>query len=77
MHAVIERASKHANIYTQMQWYTLTSTAKKNGLCYQVLEREGQMKDFESLGEIYCKQLQKAVNLKSPEWNKEKYLRAD
>ena len=28
MHAVIERASKHVNIYTPMQWYTLASSAK-------------------------------------------------
>jgi len=35
------------------------------------------MKNFKSLGEIYCKQLQKAVSLKSPEWNKVKCLMAD
>ena len=35
------------------------------------------MKDFKSLGEIYCKQLQEAVSLKSPEWNKVKCLMAD
>jgi len=38
---------------------------------------EGQMKDFKSLGKIYCKQLQEAVSLKSLEWNKVKCLIAD
>jgi len=53
MHAVTERASKHANICTLMQWYTLASTAEKSGLTYQVLAMKGQMKDLKLLGKIY------------------------
>ena len=74
MHAVIERASKHVNVYTPVQWYTLASSAKKSGSSYTVTEMEGHMKDFKALGESYCKRLQEAVSLKSPEWHKIKAL---
>ena len=58
---------KHVNIFTPMQWYTLATTAKKRGRHYTVTEMEGHMKDFKTLGGLYCKRLQEAVSLKSPE----------
>ena len=74
MHVVIERASKHVNVYTPMQWYTLASSAKKNGSPYRVTEMAGHMKDFKILSELYCKRLREAVSMKSPEWHKMKAL---
>ena len=74
MHAVIERASKHVYVYTPMQWYTLASSAKKNGSPYRVTEMAGHMKDFKILSELYCKRLREAVSMKSPEWHKMKAL---
>jgi len=46
MHAVIERACNHVNVYTKLQWYTVDSSAKKSGRPYAVTEMEGYMKDF-------------------------------
>ena len=74
MHAVIERAAKRVNVFTPMQWYALARTAKKSGSHYAVTEMNGHMKDFKTLGGLYCKRLQEAVSLKSPEWHKIKAI---
>ena len=37
----------------------------------------GYMKDFKSLGEVYCRNLHGAVSLKSPEWQRVKALRIE
>jgi len=55
MHAVIEKASKRANVFNPAQWYTLASTAKKVGSSYVVNDMEGIMMEFKLLGEAYCK----------------------
>ena len=77
MHAVIEKASKRANIYSPVQWYTLASTAKKSGSPYTVNEMEGNMMDFKLLGEGYCKNLREAVSRKVPQWQKIRAMRVE
>ena len=77
MHAVIEKASKRANIFSPVQWYTLASTAKKSGSPYAVNEMEGLMMDFKLLGEAYCKNLHEAVSRKVPQWQKIRAIRVE
>lgn len=77
MHALIERSARRVNVYTPMQWYVLAQSVKKTGQPYIVQEMAGYMKDFKSLGEVYCRNLKGAVSLKSPEWQRVKALRIE
>ena len=70
MHATIERAARHANIFAPMQWYTVVATAKRTGNAYEVIEMDGHMKDFKLMSDYY-------LAPKSVHWSQIKCLQVD
>jgi len=59
------------------RYLSIFQSVKKTGHPYIVQEMAGYMKDFKSLGEVYCRNLHGAVSLKSPEWQRVKALRIE
>lgn len=74
VHAVIEKAVKHCNVYVPAQWYTLISMAKKVKPSYIVTEMGNDMIDFGIVSNHYTDKFKLDTRGQPANWNSVKIV---